>query len=499
MRRRQLIGFGLAVAVCLFLAFRPRGKAPIAGNSDGGTRVAQWSSDAGAPRTDGGMAISGARGKGVIVGDVFDARGWPIAGASVRVQLLDGTGAMAGGAGLHLEPAGELGILSGPLPFPPKTPLPRPSVAAVLSDDKGRFTIGELPVGRMVVLASHPDFVDGRSEELVLAEAGQGRVQIALAAGRTVAIRVVDDRGPLPGAELWRSVELAGTTDAQGRYSMGRLPAAPVEIEARARGYVTRKTTLDPGGPAEIELHLDRAGGRVTGIVVDERGFPVVSAKVVATVGGATIEAVSDPRGEFAIEGAPEGELALRVTHDDHPAASRQGIAAGDDIRIALLAGAGLDGDVRDDRTSAPLPAARITADSGGETRSVQADKKGRWKLYGLPAGKATLKWKAPGYLEGTKIVDLPPGERAREITLRDLRLELALGGFVSGVVRDDRGGVVPGLDVVIAGEHGRTDAGGHFKIGPIAAGKLEIRAGNASDQVIVDAGRTTLLELRTK
>src|SRR5207247_41996 len=103
------------------------------------------------------------------------------------------------------EPAGELGVLRGPIPFPPSVPSGGGGAWArgLVTDGAGRFRVVGLPAGRLVVVASHPDFARGASEPFLTTPGTVSTVQVVLQRGATVRGRVVDERGqPLGGVEI---------------------------------------------------------------------------------------------------------------------------------------------------------------------------------------------------------------------------------------------------------------------------------------------------------
>ncbi|HEY3253847.1 MAG TPA: carboxypeptidase-like regulatory domain-containing protein, partial [Polyangiaceae bacterium] len=170
---------------------------------------------------------------GAIVGEVADARGFPIDGASIEVVGSDSGGlpiaetpALVGFRQNHfawslpgplpLIPAGELGVMPGPVP-----PIPKPGAgpaqatnsvdfAAPLSDlapwvsnRGGKFTARPVTPGRVRVIVRHPDYVEGTSELVSVAPGAEARVKIVLLRGASLEGRVLDDRGqPLSGVEV---------------------------------------------------------------------------------------------------------------------------------------------------------------------------------------------------------------------------------------------------------------------------------------------------------
>ena len=466
--------------------------------------------DAGSGRalTDGGLLPAPVPlGSASIVGVVVDEGGRAVAGARVRAVGEDLAGAAVtvpaaplGDAAGRVEVAGELGVLRGPIPFPPSAPVLSATFArsSIASDGRGRFTIAGLPAGRFAVLATDPRFVDGRSAELSLVDGGRGEARITLTRGLSVRGRVVDERGtPIAGAELWSGGELATTSDGRGAFTIERLAGKTV-LEARALGRLAATRTIDPALDHDLEISLAPAAGRLAGVVVDERGFPVGGARITAVAGGFEKEAISGARGDFSLAGAPAGKLAVTVRHAEHPPASAEGVA-GEELRISLLPGGGVAGEVRDSRTGTCPAGVRITVESGELIRSATVDARGRFRALGCSPGAATLHASAPGYLPASLPIEIPTAEAAREITLRDQRIELTLGGSIAVHVQDDRGAPARGIEVEAGGITARTDAAGRCRLAPIAAGRVKVAAPGDEQEVLIDPGREARVELQVR
>src|SRR5262249_22312793 len=154
-------------------------------------------------------------------GDVVDARGFPIGGATIDVVGTDAFGlpvsdsplaaafrnthfdwAIAGPA--PLVPAGELGVMPGPVPPIPApgtrietgadlwtlAQAPAPTVEAWVTNPNGVFTARPVTPGRVRAVVRHPDYVEGSSPTVLLAPGGEAHVKIVLLAGGTLAGRV---------------------------------------------------------------------------------------------------------------------------------------------------------------------------------------------------------------------------------------------------------------------------------------------------------------------
>src|SRR5262249_40311456 len=126
-----------------------------------------------------------------------------------------------------LVPAGELGVLPGPLPALPHAgaisasllrthgtrPPPQPSVARA----DGTFRAFPVPPDRVHAIVRHPSYTEGVSEPVSLATGGETHVHVVLRGDGTLERRVLDDqRIPLGGMR----VEMAATKDSLERTTM---------------------------------------------------------------------------------------------------------------------------------------------------------------------------------------------------------------------------------------------------------------------------------------
>lgn len=447
-----------------------------------------------------------------VMGDVRDGSGQPIVGVRLSLVSAGGDGeAPLGTAGTvlvdaayRLLPAGELGVLPGRIPYPPISPgaanAAAPGALEVRSDVAGHYVIEGAPPGRAMVVARHPAYAETRSSVLVLVEGSRAEAHLTLVVGQAARGRVTDERGPVPGAEVWLEGTLRVVAGADGRFELAQLPG-PVEVEVRARAHTTVRQKIDPA-LGELEIRLPSAAGRVTGVVRDEHGFPVANAQVMLTGPGAEqLEAISDTRGEFSFTGASAGPFALRVVAPGHPVLTRTGIVVGQDVQIALVSGGGVSGEVRDGIGQVPEGLRLVIEDASGAAKSVKVDSRGRFTAAGLAAGQATLRVTAPGYLPVTLPLSVTSGAAPGAITVSDVRIELVRGAVVTGVVSDRYGAPVAGTAVNGGGVSSFTDGAGHYRLEPLVAGTLRVVAGNgaATDTITVAAGEETRLDLQLR
>lgn len=450
-----------------------------------------------------------------VEGRVVDERAQPVAGAEVAVsgEAPDGTpiavtasSGAAAATGARVEPAGELGILRGPVPYPPPAPLAEPTVAPkqFRTDDKGAFRITGLPAGRLVVVATHPDFARGASEPMRVAAGGELRVTVVLSGGVEVRGRVTDDRGdPVAGAELTGDGTALATSDARGEWDIAHV-ARPLTLTVRAPGFLPATRAVSPSERGPFDVTLRRAEGRLAGDVVDDRGAPVSAARVEIAAPPMPVRWVTTDRsGHFAADGLGPGPYRVVVAHADFAPATFDAVAPTSEARLPLVPGGGIEGEVRDARLGGVPPGLRLELAAGGKTQPLPVQG-GRFTGTALPVGRATLTASAPGYVTVTRDVDVTGGDRLHDVTVHDVVIELPRGGTVAGRVRDDHGDAVADAAVAVGTLRARTDRDGNFRIDGVLPGAARVVAekpgsGVAADDVEVRAGDESRVDLRLR
>lgn len=283
----------------------------------------------------------------------------------------------------------------------------------VYAADDGTFTFAAVP-DEVMLSVSRPDAPGDVQARVTVDVPDRDRrvVEIVLPRPRdTVSIRVTDDRGyPVDRVEL-RAVSLdladplrrtlftsdAGEAELRGavglplRFTLVRPGKAPlVQVVESA----PRKLGLTMGEGVEGRGNVTARGGRdrVAGVEV-----------TLFTASGAR-HARTDAEGAYRVTDLAPGRLRLRASHAEHAPAEALVTVAGDrdhpaDLGTLDLAEAGevegevLDGDER------PVAGARVAEDAvptylpaGPLPRGiVLTDRKGRFKLGGLPEGKVAI------------------------------------------------------------------------------------------------------------
>jgi hypothetical protein len=430
---------------------------------------------------------------GILAGRVVDQRGRPVEGAVVR-----GRGVDAGGQGVTLSQQdqldrarrfrgqaplidvpdgttflarGELGVLLGPIPFPPPPgaaslrvaervaepgaggagdasssggngggaapglPLDELAVgtgehaAVFVTDAQGRFRLTGVPPGRFQLGASHPEYADGETAFVPLA-LGQRREDL------TVTL--------VPG------VVLVGTvTSSRKEVVVGATLTA--EVLASGPGAGKRGRSLGLGSDGRLQA--------VTGSDGRYRLGPIAA----------------DVRVHVTAVGHGDAERAIRLA-----AAARAATVAGEPAErtedfVLMLADATVDGRVRD-AAGFPVRNAQITIDSqdrhaGG--RGAVTDENGRFSISYLAAGTYRVAVTHPGFPSLHTQVGT---ESAAEVTL-------PFGGGVEGQVRDAHtSGPIAAARVAASGPGSASHevasgADGSFSIAPMIAGAWTLEA----------------------
>jgi protocatechuate 3,4-dioxygenase beta subunit len=487
-------------------------------------------------------------------GEVVDARGYPVGGAQVEMVGTDRFGLpiaetplMSSFRALHfawslagpraLIPSGELGVMPGPVP-----PIPRAGAVALaapleelpaglesgsgsawISDRGGAFVARPVTPGRVRALVRHPEYVEGTSELVALAPAGEARVRVVLLRGGRLEGRVVDERGfPVSGAAV-KLVGLSGTfergtfTVSDGAFAFAAVPRAVTLSAERADdpGRVAVRRTLDvpEGERVDIELALPPHREPVKILVTDDRNAPVPLAEVRVASLDPTLPLrttlFTDDAGAAELREA-EG-LALRISVDAPRFArvERDVERAPREIRVAIDPGVLVTGSVTAVRGRRAVANALITMRSAGQRKSTMTDADGTFRIAGIAAGSVEISVTHPEFAETRTVREVTrPArtERPFELPAIDLAEPCeARGRVVDASDRPVEGarvavGVVPAYlpQGALPAGVAVTDAAGEFVLRGLAPGTVRLQAYAAGlgrgelDGVALSSGQTT-------
>jgi hypothetical protein len=485
-----------------------------------------------------------------LTGRVVDVRGDPVDGATIEIAGTDLAGgpvfqdprralfqsahfdAMLAGPA-PLLPAGELGVVPGPVPPVPLAGLAPAAVALPdtaaagggsgdpwVTRDDGTFRAYPVSPGRIRAVVHHPQYVEAESEFVSLSPGGEGHVEIVLHEGGTLEGRVLDARDrPVAGARIVASatrgsLEKTTRSATDGTFAFAALPES-VTLGASAgddeTSEVRTTVTIPEGGRQEVTLHLPEAREALPLTVVDERGGPVgtvqVTAVSLAPDSPFRATAFTDANGEASI---PHGRgLPLRVEVRAPSRAPKVVVtdAATDALRIELGAAESASGQVVTARGRDAIAGADVTLYTDLGARRARTDAGGAFTLSDLAPGDARLRVTAPGVAPVSMAVTIPDTNGRRPFAMS--RIEMAAEGIVEGTVVDSSDAPVVGARVaedhvptwLVVGASpagfATTDGRGKFHLGGLPDGPVTLEAyapdlGRARTTVAVQAGRTT-------
>jgi hypothetical protein len=492
---------------------------------------------------------------GTLVGDVVDARGFPIDGASIEIIGTDGAGlpisetpqllrfrrshfswALSGPPAMIA--AGELGVMPGPIP-----PIPGSnaalaaaaldSAAQPLDADEelvpwitsagGRFRASPVTPGQVRALVRHPDFVEGVSPAVTLTPGGEASVKVTLLRGGSLAGRLKDERDqPVEGAEVevvaeHGTFQRATTTASDGSFAFSALPREVVvnvrRAENPARIAKRIALTIEEEKQETLEIVLPALREPVQISVLDDEGSPLELAEVnvlsLDPMAPLRTTAFSDARGQVEL-GDARG-LPLRISVQAPGFARQVLVVAASDAKAALTLrlsrGALVQGRVTALRGRRGVEGALVTLSFQGLRKTATTNGDGEYHIADVALGPVKLNVSHPDFAEGElSTVVSNPGRRDRAFELASIDLEEP--GAVDGEVRDERGEPVVGARVAVgrapsylpAGALPRgvavTDANGAFTLQGLPSGATTIDVfspdrGRGSARVEVQSNRT--------
>jgi hypothetical protein len=494
---------------------------------------------------------------GTLRGEVVDSRGFPIDGASIEVVGTDLRGlpvaetplvasfrgthfAWSVGGPVPLIPAGELGVMPGPVP-PIPAPGASPGVAldpfpGASADDSelepyepwisgsdGSFVARPVTPGRVRALVRHPAYVEGASQLVSLAPGGEAEVRVVLLQGGTLEGRVLDDRGnPVADAEIEISAQRGSLVRAtissrDGSFEFASVPPEVIVSVTRrediARVALRKTISVGEGERVELELVLPAPREAVRILIEDPDGQPLELAEISALSLDPLVPLrstlFSDDAGEAVLDDAVGLPLRVIVRAPGAPSVTKTFDAAPEEMVFTLVPGVLVRGSVTAVRGRVRVDQALVTLMAGGERKSAMTNEDGVFELRDVPPGRARLLVSHPDYAELDASVSIERTERVDRAFELD-PVDLEEGGEIFGVVLDVEEEPVAGARVSLGtaatylpvGTLPRgtalTDSEGRFSLKGVAPGthRLEAIAAvvgrGSSAPVEVQSGRLT-------
>jgi len=479
---------------------------------------------------------------GTLVGRVVDGRGFSVDGARIEIVGTDLHGmpvaddprrtrfraqgfdtALAGPR--PLVPAGELGVMPGPLPDTPHGAGGAPRTVGLgagegwVTERDGRFRASPVTPGRVRAIVRHPQYVEASSDFVDLAPGGTAEVTITMRAGGTLEGRVVDshDRA-VEGAEIVAmatrgTLERMTRSDRAGAFAFASLPDEVTLVVERPRGQagspVRVETKVPEGGRVSVKVILPDARDDLPVRVVDARGDGIDGAQV--TVGSLDPSSplrttvFTDKRGEAKLPGAKGLPLHVDVLAPHAATRSLELPDSANELKVELLPSEDVDGEVRTSHREAIFDAF-VTLYCEDGAHHARTNKEGEFVVKGAPSGACRLAVRAPGFAPRALDVSVTASRGRRATTVP--RVTLDEEAVVEGVVLDARGQPVPLARVakdtvpvvLVAGAPppgvAETDARGRFRLGELPQGLVSLEAyaagrGQGRAEVRLYTGRT--------
>jgi protocatechuate 3,4-dioxygenase beta subunit len=486
---------------------------------------------------------------GALTGRVVDTRGFPVDGATIEVVGTDFYGApisddprRTGFREAHFEamlsgptqliPAGELGVVPGPVPPIPHAFSGGTSIGVArssddfaepwVSRDDGTFRCAPVSPGRIRAFVHHPQYVETMSDAVSLTSGNEAHVEVVMHAGGWLDGRIVDTRGTgVAGARVQIAArrgtfERSTKTASDGTFAFAAVPESVVVSvfqDDDANEPAARQSVAIPERETRsVTLTLPDARPPLAATVRDDRGYPIEGAQLTAhsldPASPLRTTVFTDVRGEAQIKGAKGLELRVEASAPGHAPKVIDVAPAVETLLLVLGLAETATGEVRSTRGDV-LEGAEVVLYTNLGARHARTSGDGSFAVKDLSPGSATLRVHAAGFAPAGRELTIPDtnGSHTFEIP----RIELAEGGTVEGVVVDARGDPVQGARVapdraptylaVGATPPGVavTDAEGRFKLGELPEGELTLEAyapdvGRARvSGVRVNAGRRTL------
>ena len=440
----------------------------------------------------------------------IDLDGLPIAQSPYLMQASSHHFASALLGPSPLLPAGELGVMPGPIPVLPGSagfrqgPLleDEREPNAWSTDIAGRYELKTVIPGRVRILVRHPEYIEAVSDAVTLTPGGEVEINVVLRQGGLLEGRVLDSHErPVAGSRVLLTsvrgtLRLSTLTALDGTFAFAAVPnefrlglADPEDI---ASIVLEQEFEFGDQSRLELELLLPEPREDVALTLVDEHGEPIEMARVLALSLDPEVPMrrtlFTDDAGKVWLPMARGIKLRLEVDAFGFSPGVMTLDPAPEAAEVSLFAGVLVEGQVTRVRGRRAAAGATITLTTQGKRYSALADVEGRFRLQHVPAGVTSIRVNFPGDAESEgEVTIVAMDRRDRPFVIPTIDLDEA--GVVIGFVLDLEGQPVAGARVAttfvsaylslgsLPVGMAQTDRSGSFELRGVAPGEVMLHA----------------------
>lgn len=351
----------------------------------------------------------------------------------------------------------------------------------IITDASGRWVsppLPDQPNAVMNILWNHEDYLSDReanqySTSVSMPELRNGTARQVLSRGVTLTGQVLGQDGqPLSDAFVGQGKDRvtsnpppSAVTDSNGRYVFTQVePGVKVQLTVTAKGHAPQTKRVDAVDDAnDVKFHM-QPSSEYRFRIIDPRGKPLVTARIFPDtwndIRPFNESLITDENGEVIWEGPPDGVVFdIRGTEQQDQRGIRflpnldankfHVVTLPDPLRVALK--------VVDSETGLPvrnfLPMVGAMRQNDKyespyfdrRSASTVISEQGRWeKTFQYPHAYRVVRVEAPGYASE----DSEP--IANDAGLVELRLELQPASMLQGVLTNDEGQPLSGVEVFV-------------------------------------------------
>lgn len=406
-----------------------------------------------------------------------DIDGMPVAETPQLTAFRDAHFAWALAGPSPLIPAGELGVMPGPIPPIPKDWPPSSAGMQFPAFDQGReadyvpwvtgldgrFKAHPVTPGRVRALVRHPAYVEGISDVVTLGPGGEAEVEVILKAGGMLEGKLVDQAGfGVAGARidimaLEGTLERTTVTASDGTFAFAAVPEQVLLNVYRPddfdRVVVKKLVEVPEGEKKEIEITLPEEREPVVLRVEAGRGEAVEMAQVsvLSLDPEEPLRATffSDERGEVKVEDARGLSLEVVVTAPGFARAQVQLKQAPEAYTVTLESAVSVVGQVTAVRGRQFVEGANVLLISGGDQKGAITDTEGKFRMDNVTPGPGRLVVSHPEFARVERGVNIERTDR-EDRPFELAAVDLSAPGDVEGEVVDTDGEPVAGARVAV-------------------------------------------------